>query len=86
MPSRSHYEKGADRSGRLEEPTRVVQNKDADERARRTESRPTAPRRERTGGKAPASSADYAKTATFLAVGVGLTGVITYAYFPPPPT
>ncbi|HEX2391297.1 MAG TPA: hypothetical protein VHI77_00100 [Solirubrobacterales bacterium] len=29
----------------------------------------------------PASSADYGKTASFLAVGVGLTGVITYAYF-----
>ncbi|HET8566711.1 MAG TPA: hypothetical protein VFL77_09600 [Solirubrobacterales bacterium] len=27
------------------------------------------------------SSADYGKTASFLAVGVGLTGVITYAYF-----
>ena len=32
-------------------------------------------------GKAPASSADYGKTASFLAIGVGLTGVITYAYF-----
>ncbi|MBS1880094.1 MAG: hypothetical protein JST31_11305 [Actinobacteria bacterium] len=32
-------------------------------------------------GGAPASSADYGKTASFLAVGVGLTGVITYAYF-----
>jgi O-antigen/teichoic acid export membrane protein len=32
-------------------------------------------------GKAPATSADYGKTASFLAVGVGLTGVITYAYF-----
>lgn len=32
-------------------------------------------------GKAPASTADYGKTASFLAVGVGLTGVITYAYF-----
>ena len=32
-------------------------------------------------GAAPASSADYGKTASFLAVGVGLTGVITYAYF-----
>jgi O-antigen/teichoic acid export membrane protein len=31
--------------------------------------------------KAAASSADYGKTASFLAVGVGLTGVITYAYF-----
>jgi len=27
------------------------------------------------------SSADYGKTASFLAIGVGLTGVITYAYF-----
>jgi len=27
------------------------------------------------------SSAEYGKTASFLAVGVGLTGVITYAYF-----
>jgi O-antigen/teichoic acid export membrane protein len=27
------------------------------------------------------SSADYGKTASFLAVGVGLTGLITYAYF-----
>ncbi len=34
-----------------------------------------------TAGKAPASSSDYGKTASFLAVGVGLTGVITYAYF-----
>jgi O-antigen/teichoic acid export membrane protein len=32
-------------------------------------------------GKAGASTADYGKTASFLAVGVGLTGVITYAYF-----
>jgi O-antigen/teichoic acid export membrane protein len=32
-------------------------------------------------GKATASSADYGKTASFLAIGVGLTGVITYAYF-----
>jgi O-antigen/teichoic acid export membrane protein len=29
----------------------------------------------------PATSADYGKTASFLAIGVGLTGVITYAYF-----
>lgn len=28
-----------------------------------------------------ASTADYGKTASFLAIGVGLTGVITYAYF-----
>ncbi|MFN8216935.1 MAG: hypothetical protein U0R71_10100 [Solirubrobacterales bacterium] len=35
-----------------------------------------------TGAAAkPASSADYGKTASFLAIGVGLTGVITYAYF-----
>jgi O-antigen/teichoic acid export membrane protein len=33
------------------------------------------------GGAGIASSADYGKTASFLAVGVGLTGVITYAYF-----
>jgi O-antigen/teichoic acid export membrane protein len=34
-------------------------------------------------GAAPGavSSTDYGKTASFLAVGVGLTGVITYAYF-----
>jgi O-antigen/teichoic acid export membrane protein len=32
-------------------------------------------------GSGTASSADYGKTASFLAVGVGLTGVITYAYF-----
>ena len=44
-------------------------------------------RSERGGGRraTPAarrrSSADYGKTASFLAVGVGLTGLITYAYF-----
>ncbi len=32
-------------------------------------------------GGETASSADYGKTASFLAVGVGLTGLITYAYF-----
>jgi O-antigen/teichoic acid export membrane protein len=32
-------------------------------------------------GQETASSSDYGKTASFLAVGVGLTGVITYAYF-----
>jgi O-antigen/teichoic acid export membrane protein len=32
-------------------------------------------------GKGAASSAEYGKTASFLAIGVGLTGVITYAYF-----
>jgi len=35
----------------------------------------------RPRGGATASSADYGKTASFLAVGVGLTGLITYAYF-----
>jgi O-antigen/teichoic acid export membrane protein len=33
------------------------------------------------GAGATESGADYGKTASFLAVGVGLTGVITYAYF-----
>jgi O-antigen/teichoic acid export membrane protein len=39
--------------------------------------------RERGEGAAAGtvSSTDYGKTASFLAVGVGLTGVITYAYF-----
>ncbi len=32
-------------------------------------------------GKSGSASADYGKTASFLAVGVGLTGAITYAYF-----
>ncbi|HWW67982.1 MAG TPA: hypothetical protein VNY83_08365 [Solirubrobacterales bacterium] len=32
-------------------------------------------------GSGSSASADYGKTASFLAVGVGLTGVITYAYF-----
>ncbi|HWO47238.1 MAG TPA: hypothetical protein VNM41_04185, partial [Solirubrobacterales bacterium] len=31
--------------------------------------------------KGTASSTEYGKTASFLAIGVGLTGVITYAYF-----
>jgi len=35
----------------------------------------------RPRGSETASSADYGKTASFLAVGVGLTGLITYAYF-----
>jgi O-antigen/teichoic acid export membrane protein len=35
----------------------------------------------RPQGKGAASSAEYGKTASFLAIGVGLTGVITYAYF-----
>ncbi len=34
-----------------------------------------------SAGKTAATSADYGRTASFLAVGVGLTGVITYAYF-----
>jgi O-antigen/teichoic acid export membrane protein len=37
-----------------------------------------SPRRPKTAGSA---TADYGKTASFLAVGVGLTGVITYLYF-----
>jgi len=32
-------------------------------------------------GKGGSASAEYGKTASFLAIGVGLTGVITYAYF-----
>jgi O-antigen/teichoic acid export membrane protein len=36
--------------------------------------------REAAGGK-EANAAEYGKTASFLAVGVGLTGLITYAYF-----
>jgi len=38
--------------------------------------------RRRGGAKADtATSAEYGRTASFLAVGVGLTGLITYAYF-----
>jgi O-antigen/teichoic acid export membrane protein len=33
------------------------------------------------GGGRGSATAEYGKTASFLAVGVGLTGVITYAYF-----
>ncbi len=33
------------------------------------------------GGGRGSASAEYGKTASFLAIGVGLTGVITYAYF-----
>jgi O-antigen/teichoic acid export membrane protein len=33
------------------------------------------------GSKERSASAEYGKTASFLAVGVGLTGLITYAYF-----
>jgi O-antigen/teichoic acid export membrane protein len=36
--------------------------------------------RQRRGGR-EASAGEYGKTAGFLAIGVGLTGVITYAYF-----
>jgi O-antigen/teichoic acid export membrane protein len=36
--------------------------------------------REAAGGK-EANAAEYGKTASFLAIGVGLTGLITYAYF-----
>jgi O-antigen/teichoic acid export membrane protein len=32
-------------------------------------------------GEGRSASAEYGKTASFLAVGVGLTGIITYAYF-----
>jgi O-antigen/teichoic acid export membrane protein len=32
-------------------------------------------------GRRGSASAEYGKTASFLAVGVGLTGIITYAYF-----
>jgi O-antigen/teichoic acid export membrane protein len=32
-------------------------------------------------GRGTESTADYGKTASFLAIGVGLTGVITYVYF-----
>src|SRR6478735_3330181 len=34
-----------------------------------------------SAGRGTESTADYGKTASFLAVGVGLTGVITYVYF-----
>ncbi len=33
------------------------------------------------GSKGGSATADYGKTASFLAIGVGLTGVITYVYF-----
>ena len=33
------------------------------------------------GRRAEASAGEYGRTASFLAIGVGLTGVITYAYF-----
>jgi O-antigen/teichoic acid export membrane protein len=33
------------------------------------------------GGGKEANAAEYGKTASFLAIGVGLTGLITYAYF-----
>ncbi len=34
-----------------------------------------------SAGRGTESAADYGKTASFLAIGVGLTGVITYVYF-----
>jgi O-antigen/teichoic acid export membrane protein len=34
-----------------------------------------------SSGRGTESAADYGKTASFLAIGVGLTGVITYVYF-----
>ena len=34
-----------------------------------------------SAGRGTESTADYGKTASFLAIGVGLTGVITYVYF-----
>jgi O-antigen/teichoic acid export membrane protein len=37
--------------------------------------------RGRKRGGATSASAEYGKTASFLAIGVGLTGIITYAYF-----
>ena len=42
---------------------------------------PRIPGSKRTPASAASATADYGKTASFLAVGVGLTGVITYAYF-----
>ena len=36
---------------------------------------------EQQGGGKEANAAEYGKTASFLAIGVGLTGLITYAYF-----
>ncbi|HWN72364.1 MAG TPA: hypothetical protein VNN15_00990, partial [Solirubrobacterales bacterium] len=36
---------------------------------------------EQPQGDGAATSAEYGKTASFLAIGVGLTGIITYAYF-----
>lgn len=36
---------------------------------------------EQRGGGKEANAAEYGKTASFLAIGVGLTGLITYAYF-----
>jgi O-antigen/teichoic acid export membrane protein len=35
----------------------------------------------RAEGKGGSASAEYGRTASFLAIGVGLTGLITYAYF-----
>jgi len=39
---------------------------------------PGLPKREPGGDSA---TAEYGRTASFLAIGVGLTGVITYVYF-----
>lgn len=39
------------------------------------------PLRRGAAGGETSSSAEYGRTASFLAIGVGLTGVITYAYF-----
>jgi O-antigen/teichoic acid export membrane protein len=43
--------------------------------------RPRIPGSQRTPAGAASATADYGKTASFLAIGVGLTGLITYAYF-----
>ena len=42
---------------------------------------PMSARERRRGRRALGARADYGKTASFLAIGVGLTGLITYAYF-----
>ncbi|HEY8083104.1 MAG TPA: hypothetical protein VIE64_06045 [Solirubrobacterales bacterium] len=43
--------------------------------------RPRIPGSKRTPAGAASATADYGKTASFLAIGVGLTGLITYVYF-----
>ena len=72
----SHYEKGPRKPAASEEPRRSVGPRPMSTRERtlRTENAPRSGERPGTAGKAPASSADYGKTASFLAVGVGLTG------------